>query len=100
MQTEVDLMKLGAGEKTDVLKRLRKSSGLTQREVAEVLGITEQGYAMIESGERKLGAARLMLLIEYYDLPFPKEYIYNYVSGELMAWKDKHERKKLEAKNG
>lgn len=34
------------------LKEARKSAGMTQREVAEYLGISEIGYRQIESGKR------------------------------------------------
>ncbi len=34
------------------LKEARKKAGMTQKEVAEYLGMTERAYQRIESGER------------------------------------------------
>jgi transcriptional regulator with XRE-family HTH domain len=41
------------------LKRLRKSSGLTQDEVAKKLGITQSAYAHYENGIRKVEAEKI-----------------------------------------
>ena len=38
---------------TDKLKRLRKLSGLSQKEVAQISGINQSSFASIEKGETK-----------------------------------------------
>lgn len=38
----------------DKIKELRKQSKLTQAHMAEYLGISQQGYALYESGKRKI----------------------------------------------
>lgn len=43
------------------LKEARKKAGMTQKQVAEYLGMTERAYQRIESGER-------MGMIETWDL--------------------------------
>lgn len=35
-----------------ILKKARQDAGLTQKQVAEYLGMTERAYQRIESGER------------------------------------------------
>lgn len=35
-----------------VLRELRKQKNLTQRQVADYIGITESGYCLIEKGKR------------------------------------------------
>jgi transcriptional regulator with XRE-family HTH domain len=52
-------MKLGMN-----LKRLRKSSGLTQLEVAKRLGITQSAYAHYENGIRKMEAESIPKVAE------------------------------------
>lgn len=37
----------------EYLKEMRKGKGLTQKEVASSLGITQQNYCQIESGQRQ-----------------------------------------------
>ena len=36
------------------IKELRKANGMQQREVAELLGVTQGFYSMLELGRRKL----------------------------------------------
>ena len=45
------------------LKKARKDAGMTQKEVAEYLGMTERAYQRIESGER-LGTIETWDLLE------------------------------------
>lgn len=45
------------------LKKARKNAGMTQKEVAEYLGMTERAYQRIESGER-LGTIETWDLLE------------------------------------
>ena len=45
------------------LKEARQKAGMTQREVAEYLGMTERAYQRVESGER-LGTIETWDLLE------------------------------------
>ena len=45
------------------LKKARKEAGMTQKDVAEYLGMTERAYQRIESGER-LGTIETWDLLE------------------------------------
>jgi len=38
----------------DNLKRIRKKNGITQKEMAERMGISESFYCQLEGGKRKL----------------------------------------------
>lgn len=57
---------------------LRKKSGLTQRQLAESLGISEVYVRKIESGERRPGNRVAEKYVKYFDLPanriFPDVY--------------------------
>ena len=48
------------------MRELREDRDLTQKEVAAVLGITQQTYALYEGGERDLPIRHLMKLVKYY----------------------------------
>ena len=44
----------------DRIKELRKEAKLTQAQMAEYLGISQQGYALYESGKRKIDFETLL----------------------------------------
>ncbi len=48
------------------MRELREDHDLTQKEVAAVLGITQQTYALYEIGERDLPIRHLVALVKYY----------------------------------
>ena len=48
------------------LKELRESKGLTQKEVAEIIGYSEISYARYEKGEREPDISTLCKLAEYF----------------------------------
>lgn len=48
------------------LRDVREDNDLSQREVAEILGITQQQYHLYESGQREIPAHLLKQLAEYY----------------------------------
>lgn len=50
------------------LLELRKKKGVTQREVAEILGITAVQYGNLENGKRSITQKNLLLLAEYFDV--------------------------------
>lgn len=58
------------------IKTLREGKNITQQELAEALGTTQQSIARYESGERKADQNILYSLAEYFKIPiddfFPK----------------------------
>ena len=50
------------------LKELRESKGLTQKEVAEIIGYSEISYARYEKGEREPDITTLCKLAEYFNV--------------------------------
>lgn len=48
------------------LKDLREDKDLTQREVADVLLITQQQYSLYEKGYRDIPSAYLVTLADFY----------------------------------
>lgn len=48
------------------LRELRKAAGLTQKEVAELLGCSQQTYSDYELGKRELSTAALICLAQLY----------------------------------
>ena len=50
------------------LKELRESKGLTQKEVAEIIGYSEVSYARYEKGEREPDISTLCKLAEYFNV--------------------------------
>ena len=50
------------------LKELRESKGLTQKQVADVIGYSVLSYARYEKGEREPDIATLKTLADYFDV--------------------------------
>lgn len=51
-----------------VLRELRNQRNLTQREVAEQLGVTQQTYAYYELGQRKPEQQTLIRLADFFEV--------------------------------
>lgn len=49
-----------------VLKELRNESGKTQKELAEILNITDRTYGHYETGKREPSIDTLILIADYY----------------------------------
>lgn len=56
------------------LKRLRESHNLTQKQVANFIGVTRTGYCMIESGDRQkdLNLSTMVSLSKLFKVPVEK----------------------------
>ena len=54
------------------LKKLRKEHKKTQKEIAEILGISQNGYSLIENGGRKLSVENAKALAEIYQIDWWK----------------------------
>ena len=50
----------------DRVRQLRKSAGLSQQQLGEILGLTPQSVVMIEGGLRYTTIEKLVLLAEYF----------------------------------
>lgn len=50
------------------LKELRKAKGLTQHQLANELGISQQAYARYEKGDREPKISTLIKLADYFDV--------------------------------
>ena len=50
------------------LKPLRKEKNLTQKQMAELLGCTEQHYQRIEYGKINLPSTTLLFLTDYFNV--------------------------------
>lgn len=50
------------------LKELRESKGLTQKEVAEIIGYSEISYGRYENGKREPDISTLCKLAEYFNV--------------------------------
>lgn len=59
------------------LKQLRKQKNLSQKDVAELLSITNQAICLFEKGERTLKQENLQKLADFFKVSVP------YLKGEL-----------------
>lgn len=51
-----------------VLKELRKETGKTQKEIAEVLNITDRTYGHYETGKREPNIDTIIKIADYYKI--------------------------------
>lgn len=49
------------------LKDLREDNDLTQKEIAEILGMSQTGYSKYETGENDISTIILIKLADYYN---------------------------------
>lgn len=60
------------------LADLRKNKGITQRELASILGISPSNIAMYETGERTLSLKRAKVIAEFFKIPVEKIFFGNF----------------------
>jgi transcriptional regulator with XRE-family HTH domain len=48
------------------LKDLREDADLNQKNIADILGITQQQYSLYETGEREIPFHLVIILADYY----------------------------------
>jgi transcriptional regulator with XRE-family HTH domain len=53
--------------KNNRLKELREAKNVPQREIAELLDITDRHYRQYEAGHVDLAASKLIILADYFD---------------------------------
>lgn len=67
---------------TDTLRALREDSDLSQKNVAEILHITQQQYQLYESGKRELPVHHLVTLCRHFGVS--ADYLLGLPSG--LKW--------------
>ena len=50
------------------IRQLREDSDLSQTQIANLIGTTQQQYSKIETGHSDLSAAKLKILAEYFNV--------------------------------
>lgn len=55
-------------ETHEMLFILRQKAGMTQEEIAEIIGVERATYARYESGDRKISAIALLKLAHFYEI--------------------------------
>ena len=53
----------------DVLKGLRIENNLTQKEIANIIDVSERTYSRYETGDREPKIDTLIKIAEYYKIP-------------------------------
>lgn len=75
----------------DILRDRRRALGLTQKQVAEKVGIPFQNYQAFEKGTRNIRTASFTLsckILEALELDIAKFYHDGYLLGEEVCFKD------------
>lgn len=67
----------------DRLRELREDRGLTQKEIAAVLGTTQQVYSRYEKGENEMPVRHVVALCRYYKVS--ADYILGLQNRSQMA---------------
>ena len=68
---------------SDRLKELRKAKGVTQRQMADFMGIAERNYQRYETGIVDPTASNAMKLADFFEVPT------DYLLGRDNYWQDK-----------
>lgn len=55
-------------KKLDILRNLREDHDLTQKQVGEILHISQRSYAHYEAGTREIPLETLIKLADFYDV--------------------------------
>lgn len=50
------------------LRELRKEKGLTQKQLADMLGISDKGYGYYELEQREPSISMIIILCDFYDV--------------------------------
>lgn len=53
---------------SEQLRAIRKSRGITQKQLAQAVGVSERGIQSYEIGERKPAFDQLLALADYFDV--------------------------------
>lgn len=69
--------------KYEKMEELRKRQGLTQAQVAEVLGMSQQQYQLYESGKREILLHLMIKLADFYGVSM--DYIVGREADQMAA---------------
>lgn len=69
--------------KYEKMEELRKQQGLTQAQVAEVLGMAQQQYQLYESGKREILLHLMIKLADFYGVSM--DYIVGREADQMAA---------------
>ena len=70
------------------LRELREEHNLLQKEVCDILGVSQQQYSHLESGKSMLNSEQMVKLAEYYNVSA------DYILGLIQRPRPLHEYKK------
>jgi len=54
----------------DRLQELRKAKNIGSKEMADIIGVSRNGYSMMEHGKTFFKFSKLMLLLQYHQVSF------------------------------
>lgn len=66
------------------LKGLRAEHGLTQADLAELLGVTRQTYSEKENGNQPFKADELFIISGYFDKPIEEIFLSNKYTKRIL----------------
>lgn len=81
----------------DRLKELRKKNGVTQKQIAELLGIAERNYRRYEAGDVDPSASNVSKLADYFDVTI--DYLTGRRNDDNSVFIDKKTKKILVDRN-
>jgi transcriptional regulator with XRE-family HTH domain len=64
----------------DIIRELREDRDLTQSQIAEVLGTTQQVYSRYEKGENEIPVRHIIALCKFYNIS--ADYILGFKENE------------------
>jgi transcriptional regulator with XRE-family HTH domain len=65
------------------IRELRKARGLTQDQLAEILGVEQKYVSLMEHGKSYPSLDRLMRIAETLKVPLPSLFEFNHLTGEV-----------------
>ena len=86
------------------LKQLRESKGMTQQEIADIVGVTKRTYIYWEQGERQIKPDKAQQLADYFGVSIP--YLLGYgtegtfvdLITKINQWADERNLKQADPK--
>lgn len=70
-----------------IIKELRKTAHITQRELAEKVGLTQQAVALIENGQRRVDVDLFIKILNVFDNLSSAQFAIAYANANIDASK-------------
>lgn len=70
-----------------IIKELRKTAHITQRELAEKVGLTQQAVALIENGQRRVAVDLFIKILNVFDNLSSAQFAIAYANANIDASK-------------